>query len=583
MLDLNPSPVRVSSQAAHKLPRFFLLAVLVVFAVTGLLGRDLWSSEESRTLGEVLGMISTDATGWLFPWASGEIIVSHGPLVVWVGAVFAKLTASFTSPLIGMRLTALLWFAMTTASIWYGTWFLARRKEAQPVALVFERQAQYRDYGRLVADSATLFVISLFGLVVLLHEPTITSAEIALSSLAYFGCAWSLTRPYWGSALAGFACGLLMLASSLPVGVTVLAGSLVAHILVHGIGRLNRKLFTTLLTALTTLMLWPACAYLFASEVAGDYFNLWAQAQAQSFGFVDLKEVTWFIKHFIWYLCPAWPFAVLAVWRWRRNLAVTQIALPLAFVLTWLLGGLLSNGIDAESLLPIIIAPTCALAAFGLMSSRRNGKSMLECFCVAVFTLALAGIWIYWFAFTLQWPEKMHYSVLRLVANEAASQSDWIGVVTALIVLVFWLTLCVQRLKKHPTVFWNGPWLSASGMTVLWITAIALFQPAIDSNRTFKYIGAEMHAVLKKDHFVPNVDCVRTFGLNLAERTAISWHTGDILTVNPAESCRFYISKQNKGEVHRDLKDLDGVELKAFRPRAESRYRVGRMAPVLPQ
>ena len=219
MLDLKPSPVRVSSEAAHKLPRFLLLA--------GLFGRDLWSSEEARSLGEVLGMISTDTVGWLFPWASGEVIVSHGPLVIWVGAFFAKLTAGLVSPLFGMRLTALLWFALTTASIWYGTWFLARRKEAQPVALVFGREAPYRDYGRLVADSATLFVVSLFGLVVILHEPTITTAELALSSLAYFGCAWALTRPYWASALSGFACGLLMLASSLLVGLTVLTGCLV--------------------------------------------------------------------------------------------------------------------------------------------------------------------------------------------------------------------------------------------------------------------------------------------------------------------------------------------------------------------
>ncbi|MDO4938278.1 MAG: hypothetical protein Q4E62_10200, partial [Sutterellaceae bacterium] len=314
MLDLNPSPVRVSSEAAHKLPRFLLLAVLVVFALSGLFGRDLWSSEEARTLGEVLGMITTDTVGWLFPWASGEVIVSHGPLAIWVGAVFAKLTSGVFSPLFGMRITALLWFAMTTASIWYGTWFLARRKEAQPVALVFGREAQYRDYGRLVADSATLFVVSLFGLVVILHEPTITTAELALSSLAFFGCAWGLTRPYSASALSGFACGLLMLTSSLLVGMTVLAGCLVSHIFVHGVGRLNRKLLTTLLTALITLSLWPATAYLVASEVAGDYFNLWAQAQLRAFGFINGQDATWFIKHFVWYLCPAWPFAALAIW-----------------------------------------------------------------------------------------------------------------------------------------------------------------------------------------------------------------------------------------------------------------------------
>ncbi len=575
MLELNPSPVRVSSEAAHKLPRFMLLTVLIVFALSGLFGRDLWSSDEAQMLGEVSTMMRSDIIGIFMPGMGSEVIVEHGPLTVWIASLFALVTQGFLSTLMGIRLSALVWFAVTTASIWYGTWFLARRKEAQPLSLVFGKGAAYRDYGRLVADSATLFVVSLFGLVVVLHEPTLSTAQLALASLAYFGCAWSLTRPYWASALSGVACGLLMLASNLMIGITALISCLLAHIFVHGIGRLNRKLITTLLCALLTLSLWPLSAYLVAGDAASDYFNQWAKVQAQLPGLLSQQSAKEFVQHFMWYLCPVWPLAAVALWRWRKSLSVTHIALPLAFIVPWLLGLLLSNDVDLQSIFSVIIAPTCTLAAFGLMSSKRNAKSMLECFSVAIFTLAVLGLWTYWAAFTFQWPEKMHYSVVRLVADESASGSHSFGVVIALLVTIFWIALCVKRLSRHPIVFWNGPWLSASGMTTLWITALMLFGPAIDSNRTYKNIAQDMHAVLLAHDFDPATDCVRTYSLSAAERAAISWHSKDNLTKDSSGVCRFYISRQSKGEVHPSLTMDKGVELKSFRPHSNIRYRVG--------
>ena len=169
MLDLNPSPVRVSSEAARKLPRTVLLTLLTIFILVGLFSRDLWSSQESRMLAEVLAMISSDPAAWLFPMASGEVITEHGPLATWLAAVFVAITPDFVSQLWAMRATAVVWFVITTASLWYGTWFLARRREAQPISQPFGREAPYRDYGRLVADTATLFFISIFGLVVKNH------------------------------------------------------------------------------------------------------------------------------------------------------------------------------------------------------------------------------------------------------------------------------------------------------------------------------------------------------------------------------------------------------------------------------
>ena len=61
---------------------------------------------------------------------------------------------------------------------------------------------------------------------------------------------------------------------------------------------------------------------------------------------------------------------------------------------------------------------------------------------------------------------------------------------------------------RRPIRFWTGPWLSASGITVLWISAVCLFGPVIDSNRTFANIAREMTQELKTMHFVSGTDCV---------------------------------------------------------------------------
>lgn len=583
MLDLKPTPLNVTQEAAHKMPRFLLLALLTIFILSGLFGRDLWSSAESRLLAEVVSIDFTDPASWLFPFASGEIITKQGPLPGWIGAIFTTLFGSLVGELRAMRLSSILWFAISTSCIWYGTWFLARRREAQPVEQAFARQAQYRDFGRLMADAATLFFISLFGIVVKQHEAVFETAELAFSCAAFFGCCWALTRPYWGSALAGFACGASILCSNLLVGATVLVGCLMSHILVRGIGDTARKIFTTVTVAFITFGLWPLVAYLLAGVVAGDYFNLWAQRQIQIVGFLDPQEILWFVKHFIWYLCPAWPFAFWAIWMWRKNLTITHIALPLSFCCAWLIGFILSSDVAAETLLSVTIAPLCVLASFGLMACNRSTKSMLELFSVAIFTLALTGVWAYFIAWTLGFPPKMHWSILRLTADESVSHAHWTAILLALVLLVFWLYLCVRRLMRRPIRFWTGPWLSASGITVLWISAVCLFGPVIDSNRTYANIAREMSQELKTMHYVPGVDCVLAQTLPLSERGAIEWHSNISLTASESASCRFVVTHVSaKAQAKNPTKMAPGfVVLKSFRPRSDTRYLLGPAGPVL--
>lgn len=132
MLDLRPIPANVSSTAAAKLPRFLLLAILILFIVPGLFDRAVWTVREGAAFGQFWEMAHGDFVSWLFPMASGLVITDHGPLSIWRGPSCCGCW--------GMNLPP--WWRENyglpvvfhhNRFVCDGTWYLARRKEAQPL------------------------------------------------------------------------------------------------------------------------------------------------------------------------------------------------------------------------------------------------------------------------------------------------------------------------------------------------------------------------------------------------------------------------------------------------------------------
>ena len=574
MLDLRPTPAHVTSAAAAKLPRLVLLALLVFFIFTGLFDRGVWSVREGAAVGEIWEMARGDYVSWLFPMASGLVVTDHGPLSLWAGGILVRIF-SFLTPVTAARLSAAFWFAVTTFSIWYGTWYLARRQEAQPAASVFAGSAAYRDYGRLVADSATLFFVAMFGLVLRIREPNYECAELAFCALAYFACAWSLTRPYFGALAAGIAVAGLMLSSSLIMGVTVLVATLLTFLLVPARGKANKQFAITIGAAALLFFLWPLACWALASEVISDYFLLWAQAQAGFFGFTSFAGVRWFLEHIVWYLCPAWPFAVLAVIKWRRQKAAPFMALPLIFLAAWAAGCIASGNLKAEDLLNMTIAPLCTLAAFGLMSATRTWKSMLDGFAVTVTTLGGLALWLYWLAWLLGFPPKMANSIHMLAPAAKAWDAGFLGVAAAVAVSAFWAWTVMKRLKSRSFKLWNGPWMSAAGLAVLWILTAELFTPAFDANRSYAPVAQQVRAQLADLGFERD-DCLKTLGMNAGIASMISYYGRMPVTAGSSMVCRYELVRYDAGDDR--FADADPARV-IKRPRTNERFIVRRFYP----
>ena len=454
MFEERPSPVVASEASARKLPRMALLALLIAFIIPGLLSRDFWSSYELTGFAIVQGMLQSDAAGWLLPKLGEADYVTDGPLSFWISAIFAKLFGFLFSEASASRLSVLVWFALATSSIWYGTWYLARRAEAQPVVLAFGGEASPIDYGRVVADAALLMFVATFGLFVPIRQLYVESALLAVVAVFYFSLAWTLRRDILAPLLTGIATGAAVLTANLFAGIVLLVIALFIHARVHAYETpyINRAMLI-IVAACATFFVWPILGVAFAIETVDAWFANWWQAQMDFVGLIAASDVYWSLENFIWFLWPLWPFALLALYAFRKQLDRTHIKLPL-----WMFLGLfvlsIFGHVSGDRLMIMITVPLSVLAAFGLLSARRSQENILDWFSATVFTLALIALWLYFFAWQSGMPPKMYKSVINLAPGIPASLHGLLFVL-CFVTLLVWLALVLWRMNHSQVVAWK--------------------------------------------------------------------------------------------------------------------------------
>jgi len=139
------------------------------------------------TFGVSWTMLQGSVADWFFPNIDGAPVYNVGPLTSWIAAISMAVFGRIFSPVIAFHLTSGIWFTIVTAAVWYSTYYLARRDEAQPITFVFGGEAKRKDYGRVVADIAVLMLVATYGIVMALHEITPSTTLLALSGLLLYG------------------------------------------------------------------------------------------------------------------------------------------------------------------------------------------------------------------------------------------------------------------------------------------------------------------------------------------------------------------------------------------------------------
>ena len=537
------SPALVSQDGVRRLARSVLLLVCAVYVLAGFVGRDAWRNDDVVAVAH-MGEIAYGHSSWLHPTLAGVQTEHPGLLPYWLGAASLKLLSPAVNPDMAVRVPFMAMLVLALACTWYGTYYLARTRAAQPVRFAFGGEAQPKDYARALADGGLLALIACLGLAKLGHEATPAVAQLACASLLFLG--YSI-RPYWPTQ------GTLA-ASTGVLGLTLCGAPELAILLGCGGAWLEwrQARATAQDDALQrdNLGLGLILAGVVASGLVAHAWGLW---QSPGYPF-SLAEVRWegYAQMLVWFMWPAWPISAWALWSWRRHLrdwsSNRHLAWPLYCVVAVSLVSLRLD--NADTTLLLALPPLAALAAFSLVTMNRQVSALMDWFAVLFFSVCGIIIWVVWVAMHTGVPAAPAANVARLLP-EYVPRVVWWEFVLALAVSGAWAALVRWRSGRHRTAIWKTLVLPAGGATLCWLLLATLWMPLLDFAQSYKALAVQVQ------RSIPQGQCVQTMELDRHEIAALRWY-GQLKLASPwqLESCPWLLV-QAVGEDHKTETQVD--------------------------
>jgi hypothetical protein len=535
-----PSPARVSEAAAAKLPRWMFSGLLAAYILPGLFARDPWSLEDASAFGVMWTMAHGSAAEWWLPSVVGVLVPEEGPLPFWIGALLIRLFGGVVGDIVAARLVTVLWFVLATTCLWYTTYRLARRPEAQPVAFAFGGEANSRDYGRMLADIAVLLMLATIGIVLRMHETVAETAVFAWVSALLLALAVSLEDQWKGTIGAAAALAAIALTRGwLPAGTLLIAS--VIFLLSFGTHRALRVV-VLIAVAVGLFSLWPIAAHTTTPQSVL-YFDDWWAWHARELAGPNVTSFMWLLRNVGWYTWPVWPFALWTLYSWRSFWRRPHVLLPLLLTIAALLAVLITADPSDRELI-VAVPAMVVLGTFSVSTLRRAADNAIDWFSLALFTFTLIAIWVYFGAWNAGVPPKMADSVARLVPGLEPS-APIIATAIALAATGAWTFLVLWRVRVRPPMLWRGPMLAASGLAVVSVVIVSIYGAPIEYSRSYASTAAVLAEQVKR---VGGDSCVQGHHLPLGIRAMLAYHGG--LRFGPQHaapvSCRVAIQRDSQ-------------------------------------
>lgn len=482
-------PVRLPASATHALPRWGLFALCLLYILPGLIRRDPWKTDDAAGFGIMWTMARGGLDDWLLPHIVGLPMPEEGPLAFWIGAIFIKLFGWLLGDEIAARLSTIGFFLIGALSVWYATYLLGRRQEAQPLRLAFGGQPEPRDYGRTLADGALLIYLGCLGLLLRSHETSAEALQISLIAFTLYATVRLFeSQSRRTAALLGITLGLQVLTRGWVVPLAIWLGLL-------GLGAwrgkpvLQRIAFISLPCALLAASVWPLAIQL-AHPYGGSPIGAWMRWNFSQVAPPSFDTLTYLLKYGIWFTWPAWPFAGWAVYAWRKQFTALHILVPLVFLFTFILLALLNPHSEESILLPLL-PPLAILAAFGLPTMKRGAINAVDWFSVMTLTTCAAFIWIGWIAKQTGWPAQLAKNAFKL-APGFKPEFNLIAFLIAALATVGWFMVVHWRISRRPSVLWRAAVLSSGGLILCWLLLMTLWLPWLNYGKSYAGVAKQI-------------------------------------------------------------------------------------------
>jgi hypothetical protein len=498
---LRPSPAIVSQAAMRRLPRWALPLLAVLYILAGFVGRDPWKSADVASFG-IMRELAAGRTEWLDPRLMGQVADLGGLLPYWLGALAIQWAPAWMPVELVVRIPFGLLLALTLIATWHGVYYLARLPAAQPVPFAFGGEANPVDYARAMADGGLLALVAMLGLAQLSHETTPTLAQLGFAALLFYAVAASPFKPLSAAIALPIASLGLALSGAPAFGLALaLAGACVRAL--HADAR---------------AWAWAGAMALCGLVAA---FAAWQLGQWRaSVGQLPGSWLEWrsLAKLWLWFTWPAWPLALVALWKWRRWITSLHIAWPLAVLLVMVVATVIRPGAD-RTLLLAVPAFAC-LAAMALPTLHRSVSALIDWFTLLFFAGCSLVIWVVYVAVQTGIPAKPAANMRRLLPGFEATFSVW-PLLLALAVMAAWVAIIIWRAGRHQAALWKSLVLPASGAVACWVLVTSLLMPMLDYARSYAPMVARVAAPMRGQSA-----CVQVGTLSQAQTAALQFHAG---------------------------------------------------------
>jgi 4-amino-4-deoxy-L-arabinose transferase-like glycosyltransferase len=528
---------KLKASAAASMPRFLMIALTLVYALSGLFNHDPWKNDDAEGFGVMWMLAHGHLQDWLFPHISGRDTLIGPPLAYWIGA----LSIYYLGPLIGeinaARLISGVCFLGTTIMIWYSTYLLARRSEVQPMAFAFGGEPSPKEYGKTIADGALLIFLACVGLAIRVHEASPLLLQLLGLSLLLYGSMRGFDKPLQGGCIAGIALGVIALSGNLWTSILLCLASLISF-------HIGKKSLVTSWTAallacfIVFLSIWPLM-WLYAGASNADVsqaMHVWWGSSLFSSS-VQFKTLEFLAVNFWGYTWPVWPLCFWSIYIWGKNgrqgLSARHLTIPGCTLLTLIILFLFNTDLS-EKYLMLLIPPMAILASFGLPFLRRGLISFIDWLSLLSFTIVAGFIWIIWLAKLTGFPQATANNVSRYLPGFVA-QFHWLDLIIALIITTLWIFIVRWRVSRSPKVIWRCLIISASGTTLMWVLLMTLWLPTINYAKTYQPVAMRFAKALPA-----NAKCIDSSFLGNAQLASFVYFTRLPLEDNP--HCDFMLT-----------------------------------------
>jgi 4-amino-4-deoxy-L-arabinose transferase-like glycosyltransferase len=490
-------------------PRWLALLALA-FVLPGLFGHDPWKSFDA--IGIEIAHQMLGSGDWLVPQVAGEAWLEAPPLFFWASALLAWPGALLLPFHDAARIAGGLCVLAACAFL-----YRAGRLSAP---------ARDLDASNTAAAAALLLTGSV-GLMVHAHEAVSELGTLAACAAFLWMLPHHCERPVLRGAALGAALGAAFLTAG-PLVAAALLLTLLGCLAACSGWRSPRHLAlagVAILVFAVLALAWPLA--LRARDPA--LLEAWMSLQLRERG-TTWSGLAYLLEVSAWFLWPAWPLALWALWTRRRALLTPAVFAPLlAGVLLVAAQGLAGPRQDVALL--VLIPPLALLAAQGVPALRRGAAASLDWFAVMSFTFFSGLVWLGYVAMLSGWPPKVANNFAKTAPGFSA-QFQWLACATALALAIGWLVLAF-RMPPSPV---RGVTRWAAGVALLWGSFATLWLPWADYQKSYRPVALQL-----KSRLPPGESCIAGHNLGTPQRAALSYHASLRTQADPQGLCRFLL------------------------------------------